>query len=132
MQKKSNTLRVLTRALMLTCVLCLADMVKAQPQPPSLATVQTLTGQLEVQRSGATTALLLAERSGLFASDVVSTGLDSKAGLLFNDGSRLLLNANTIVELTTPAPVGSGPVGKGNPSLFRLAQGAGAARARPG
>lgn len=83
-----------------------------------VATVQTLNGALEVQRSGVREVQALRERAPLYGGDVTNTGTNSKATLLLNEGSRLDVNTGTIVEMTTPVQV------TGNrQSYFRLLKG---------
>ena len=91
----------------------------------SVATVQTASAPLQVQRSGSAAAVALAQRDPLFIGDVVNTGA-VKATLLFDGGSQLRLNTGTIVELTAPQNVG------GKTSLFRLIRGEVFAQLRPG
>ena len=91
----------------------------------SVATVQTASAPLQVQRSGGAAALALAQRDPLFIGDVVNTGA-VKATLLFEGGSQLRLNTGTILELTPPQNVG------GKTTLFRLIRGEVFAQLRPG
>ena len=97
----------------------------AHAAPRSVATVQTASAPLQVQRSGSAAAVALAQREPLFIGDVVNTGA-VKATLLFDGGSQLRLNAGTIVELTPPQNVG------GKTTLFRLIRGEVFAQLRPG
>jgi hypothetical protein len=113
----------------MTLIGCMAqcDRSMAEPQPVATlaATVQTLEGSLEVQRTGATESQSLSARAPLFGGDVTNTGLNSKATFLFNEGSRLDINSNSIVELTKPERVAGG-----RQSLFRLVRGEVFMRAR--
>ena len=97
----------------------------AHAAPRSVATVQTASAPLQVQRSGSAAAIPLAQRDPLFIGDVVNSGA-VKATLLFEGGSQLRLNTGTILELTPPQNVG------GKTTLFRLIRGEVFAQLRPG
>lgn len=94
---------------------------------PPVATVQTVSGTLTVKHKGAAAFTPLAARGTLYVGDVVGTGPDGKAALLFSDGSMTRLNANAAIEITPPVSVG-----KGKKSLFRALSGEVWARLRPG
>src|SRR6266850_4360763 len=64
------------------------------------ATVQHLSGTLSVQRPDGSVRAL-AERSDVFAGDVISTERDSYAQLRFTDGGQVTLRPNTQVKIET-------------------------------
>jgi hypothetical protein len=130
MHKTPTRLQMMAHALTLAFMLYVSGMAQAQTQP--VATVQSLIGQMEVQRGGTATAVSVAERGGLFDNDIVSTAANSKARLLFSNGSRILINANTIIEMTSPTPVSTGPDSNGAQSFCRLLKGEIFAQLRPG
>jgi len=103
--------------------LALAGIASAAP----VATVQAASGTLSVKRSGTTALAALRVRSNLNIGDLVGTGANSKATLLFTNGSQLRMNANSAVEITAPSNVG-----RGKTSLFRAISGEVWARLRPG
>src|SRR5687767_10529972 len=92
-----------------------------------LATVQTAIGRVSVQRHNVTSFTAIAARSNLNAGDIVATGENSKASLLFHNGAQLRLNARSSVQITAPSQVG-----RGKTSLFRAISGEVWARLRPG
>jgi hypothetical protein len=61
-------------------------------------TVQNLSGTLSVQRPDGS-VLALAERSSVFAGDVISTERDSYAQLRFTDGGQVTLRPNTQIKI---------------------------------
>jgi hypothetical protein len=65
-------------------------------------TVQNLSGTLSVQRSDGSVRAL-AERSSVFAGDVISTERDSYAQLRFTDGGQVTLRPNTQIKIETYA-----------------------------
>ena len=71
--------------------------------------------------------MALSSNGVLYAGDVVGTGPDSKAKLLFNDGSQFGLNANSAVEITAPTKTANG-----RQSFVRALSGQIWARLRPG
>jgi hypothetical protein len=64
------------------------------------ATVQHLSGTLSVQRPDGSVRAL-AERSDVFAGDVISTERDSYAQLRFTDGGQVTLGPNTQLKIET-------------------------------
>lgn len=68
----------------------------------------------------------LKEREPLYSGDVVGTGADGRAALLFSDGAQLRLDHNAAVEITRPEASG------GRTNLFRALGGEIWARLRPG
>ena len=80
-----------------------------------------------VKRSGMEDFVALAARDVLYVGDVVRTGPESKASLLFADGMQVRMNFNTTLEITPPTPVGQGAK-----SPFRLLLGNVWVRLRPG
>ncbi|HEX8834048.1 MAG TPA: FecR family protein, partial [Abditibacteriaceae bacterium] len=92
-----------------------------------VATVQAVAGQFRVKRRSAASFAAAGVRTNLNVGDFASTGPNSKASLLFNNGSQLRLNSNSTIEITSPSPVG-----KGKRSLFRAVSGEVWARLRPG
>ena len=111
-------------AVVVTLVFLGAEMVMAAAP---VATVQAASGTVTVKRKGVTALTPLAVRSSLNVGDVVGTGADGKATLLFSDGSQTHLNANSAIEITAPSSVG-----KGKQSLFRALSGEVWARLQPG
>jgi len=91
------------------------------------ATVQVASGTVTVRRPAAAAGAPLREREALYAGDVVSTGADGRATLVFSDGSQVRLNVDSAVEITTPTSVR-----KGKQSLFRAILGEIWSRLRPG
>lgn len=91
-----------------------------------IATVQLVIGSFTVRRQGATEFIPIGIRGALYIGDMARTGARSKASLLFNDGSQVRLNENTMILITPPAPVG-----KGKRSLFRAILGETWASLRP-
>lgn len=71
----------------------------AQAQAP-VATVQTMSGSVTLRRKGQTALMAAAARAALFVGDLISTGSDGKAALLFTDGSQLRLDTNSEIEIT--------------------------------
>ena len=65
-------------------------------------TVQNLSGTLSVQRPDGSVRAL-AERSDVFAGDVISTERDSYAQLRFTDGGQVTLRPNTQIKIETYA-----------------------------
>lgn len=98
----------------------------AQAAPKAVATVQTVSGTLSVRR-GTTAPLPVSINASLLVGDIVRTGPNSKAALLFANGSQVRLNANSSIELTAPTSVG-----RGKQSLFRAISGEILSRLRPG
>ena len=88
MQQKQRWLPAL--AVLLTCLL----MSAAIAAPRLVGTVQTASGRLTVRRQGVTAVSALPSRSALYVGDIVTTGANSKATLLFTDGAQIRLNAN--------------------------------------
>ncbi len=99
----------------------------AAPTPPS-ATVRTVRGTAWRFPSGKKipNPPALKTRESLFSGDVIGTGADGRAALLFSDGAQLRLDHNAAVEITRPETV------KGRTSLFRALGGEIWARLRPG
>ncbi len=98
----------------------------AQPVGTSVATVQSVTSTPLLRRRGTAAFLPLRVRTSLYIGDAVQTGPNSRASLLFSDGSQVRLNANSVIEITTPAAVG-----RGRTSLFRAVAGEVWSRLRP-
>lgn len=90
------------------------------------ATVTAASGELSVRRAGTQGLVALAVRGGLCAGDLVGTGANGKATLMFADGSCQKLAPNTALEITAPTKVG------GKVSLCRAVSGQVWARLRPG
>lgn len=95
--------------------------------PDSVVTVGARTGNLLVRRKGAKSAVDLLSGQSLFIGDIISTGPQSKASLLFPDGAQVRINANSSLEVTPPLRVRNG-----NLRLFRVIGGQVWARLRPG
>ncbi|MDQ3814302.1 MAG: tetratricopeptide repeat protein [Armatimonadota bacterium] len=96
-------------------------LAKAAPAP--LATVRTVVGDAWLGKK----ANPLKRRQSLYAGNIVGTGANGKATLLFSDGAQTRLGANTTIEVVNPAPVGNG-----KQSLFRVIGGEMWSRLRPG
>ncbi len=94
--------------------------------PAATATVLAASGTLNVQRIGQKQVVALPVRAALHNGDIVSTGANGRANLLFNDGSRAILRENSRLEITSPA------VPKQGTSLFRALLGGIWSRLRPG
>ncbi len=119
----------------LFCLLCQSALMSlalgatalAQPKPAAqlTAVVQSLDGQLEVQRTGASGTAELQEKSELFNGDITNTGAASKATLLFNEGSQLQINMGSVIQLDSSVRVSGG-----RRSFFRLIRGEALVRAR--
>jgi hypothetical protein len=125
-QRWYGTLAVVSIALIGCVVQCDRAVAESkQPVATLVATVQTLNGALEVQRTGTAATEPLQERAPLYSGDVTNTGANSKATLLFNEGSRLDVNSGSVVEFTKPVRVSGG-----RQSLFRLIKGEVFMRAR--
>lgn len=93
-----------------------------------VASVQTITGPLSVQRGVRGSLVTVAARhASLNVGDFVQTAGASRATLLFSDGSQIKLDYNTRVEITTPVTLRSG-----KKSLFRVIRGQVYGRLRPG
>ena len=92
-----------------------------------VATVHAVSGTLTVRRQSATAFAPLPIHGALYVGDVARTGANSKATLLFGDGSTVGLNANSTAEITAPSSVG-----KGKQSLVSALSGEVLARVRPG
>jgi tetratricopeptide (TPR) repeat protein len=107
-------------------VLTFLTMQTAFSAPKPVATVHTLSGTLTVQRKGAAAFAPLKLHDPLYVGDVVTIPPNSKASLLFKDGSESRLNANSAVEVLAPVAVG-----KGKQSLLRVIVGEVMARVRP-
>ena len=97
--------------------------VSAAPRP--VATVIAMRGALTFQSRGAGQYLPLGPQTALFAGDVVHTGPNGEAALLFHDGSQVKLNANSSLRVTGGAPAR-------RESLFRALFGVIWAHLRPG
>jgi tetratricopeptide (TPR) repeat protein len=102
-------------------------MAGALAAPKPLTTVQTANGTVTVRRAGAAAFAALRVNASLSQGDIVRTGANSKAALLFANGSQVRLNANSSVEITAPVAVG-----RGKQSLFRALGGEVLSRLRPG
>ena len=93
----------------------------------SVAGVLSSHGKLVVKRKGTAKVVDLSSNGVLYVGDVVGTGPDSKAKLLFNDGSQFGLNAKSAVEITAPTKTANG-----RQSFVRALSGQIWARLRPG
>ncbi len=91
-----------------------------------IATVQTATSSTWKRRGGANFAALN-PRTSLDGGDIVRTGAQGKASLLFVDGSQVRLNENAAIEITAPTKTSGG-----KSSFFRALSGQVWARLRPG
>jgi tetratricopeptide (TPR) repeat protein len=80
-----------------------------------------------LKRSSAKNFIALKGRTSLGNGDVVRTGTNGKANLLFYDGSQARMGANSALEITPPTDAGGG-----RKSFFRALGGQVWARLRPG
>ncbi|RYG61185.1 tetratricopeptide repeat protein, partial [bacterium] len=94
--------------------------------PDSVITVGALSGQLTVKRKGKGKPINLRSGQSLALGDVVSTGSESRASIIFPDGAQIRLNARASVEVTPPHRQKGGKL-----SLFRVIAGQVWARLRP-
>jgi tetratricopeptide (TPR) repeat protein len=116
---------MMRRFLFLAFLLCVLSGSKpALAAPRTLATITATSGKAWMRHGGAPDFLTLSRRASLQARDVVGTGNNGKAAILFGDGSQIRLNANAAVEIQTPQS-------KGNQNLFRALSGVVWARLRP-
>ena len=86
--------------------------------PAAIGTVQTLVGNVNVIRNGATVTLKIGDP--VYKSDVVQTGSGSAVGINFLDGTALHLTANTRMTLNDYAYDASST---SNVALFNLVEG---------
>ena len=99
---------------------------QAWSAPRAVATVLAASGALNVQRNGQKQFVSLPVRAALQRGDIVSTGANGRANLLFSDGSRVKMRENSRLEITAP------DVPKQGTSLFRALIGGIWSRLRPG
>jgi tetratricopeptide (TPR) repeat protein len=104
----------------------LVPLVAATAAPDSVVTVGAITGKLSVRRKGAKTAVRLWSGQSLYIGDVISTGNESRASIIFPDGAQVRLNANATMQVTPPRRQRDGKL-----SLFRVIGGQIWARLRP-
>lgn len=90
-----------------------------------LATVQTAT-QSTWKKRGTSTFAALNRRTSLDSGDIVRTGAQGKASLLFVDGSQVRLDQNATIEITAPTETNDG-----KSSFFRALSGQVWVRLRP-
>ena len=110
-------------------LLCFWSIVCSQiawSAPRATAIVLAKTGILTVQRVGQQQGVALPVRAALYNGDIVSTGPNGRANLLFNDGSRVKIRENSRLEITSPGAIKQGT------SLFRALLGGIWSRLRPG
>lgn len=117
--------RFLFTLLLLVC-LNLGVLSCAWAAPDSVITVGALSGQMTVRRRGTNRVVPLRSGQSLYIGDVVTTGTESRASIIFPDGAQVRLNARTSVEVTPPLRQRSGKF-----SLFRVIAGQVWARLRP-
>src|SRR5687767_12781306 len=79
-------------------ILLLPTISWAGPRP--VASVLTVKGQVVVKRRAAAKFAALPRNASLFVGDVVGTGPNGKAKLIFSDSSQWGLNANSAIEIT--------------------------------
>ena len=108
-------------------LLVLLPMAAATAARDPVATVQRVSGTLSVRRQGVTAFAPLAARGAVYVGDLVGTGPNSRASLLFADGSQLRLSGDSAIEILAPAAVG-----RGHEGLFRALTGEVWTRLRPG
>src|SRR5260221_11665594 len=69
----------------------------------SEATLISVQGPASVRRSGGGAFVNAVRKMSVAAGDVVRTGPNGRAILLFSDGSQVKLNANTLLLIPSPA-----------------------------
>ena len=94
--------------------------------PRAVATVIAMRGALTVQSRGVGPFLPLGPQAALSAGDVIHTGPDGEAALLFRDGQQIKLNANSSLRITGSTPA------RREQSLFQALLGVIWAHLRPG
>ncbi len=112
-------------AVLLFC-LCVLFQGEAWGKTRPVAAVIAGSGSLQVRRAGAANPVPLALRAPLFTGDVISTGPNGRAKVLFNDGSQVKMRAGTRLQIMAPAAPQSGT------NLFLALAGEIWARLRPG
>jgi tetratricopeptide (TPR) repeat protein len=113
-------------AFLLFICLNFGALMPAWGAPDSVITVGASSGQLTVRRRGKGKPVELRSGHSLYIGDVISTGAESRASLIFPDGAQVRLNARAIVEVTPPRRQRGGKL-----SLFRVIAGQVWARLRP-
>src|SRR5438093_6267969 len=82
----------------LLLLLCLLTGGRAHAQrTPYAALVTAAQGSVNVRRSGGAGFAAAAVKTQLAAGDIVQTGANSRAVLLFSDGSQVKLNGGTLL-----------------------------------
>ncbi len=114
------------RALLACLFLLVFSTRPAGAAPRIVATVIAERGDIQVQRSGTGAFHPLAFQALLTPGDLVRTGPDSEAALLFSDGSQVKINANSVLRISGGAP------GRPKGSLFQALLGVIWAHLRPG
>ena len=110
-------------ALILTAFTAAGFASSAEASSTQVGSLLSRSGSCTVKRAAETSYAALYEHNPLYAADVVETADSSKGTVLFNEGSQLLLNADTTVSIS-----GGGRSGQ----LFHLVSGEVFARLRPG
>jgi tetratricopeptide (TPR) repeat protein len=111
---------------LLPLFLCAMILFCARETLATTARVQSASGAT-LKRSNATNYATLNSRTSLNNGDVVRTGANGKASLLFYDGSQARMGANSALQITPPTDAGGG-----RKSFFRALGGQVWARLRPG
>lgn len=117
------------KAVITFCILVLHFLASgniAYAAPRAVATVLAATGTLNVQRVGQNQVAALPVRGALYTGDIVTTGPNGRANLLFSDGSPVRMRENSRLEITAPETPKAGT------SLFRALLGGIWSRLRPG
>src|SRR5689334_3483400 len=95
--------RRMARAVFLTGVLALVGGAPAWAQSASSAMLISVQGAASVRRSGSDAFVAAYRKMTLATGDIVRTGANGHAALLFADGSQVKLNTNTLLLIpTTP------------------------------
>ena len=76
--------------------------------PDSVVVVGARSGRLQVRRKGQKNFVPLLSGQSLNIGDIILTGAQSKASLLFPDGAQVRLNSNSAIEVTPPRRLKNG------------------------
>jgi hypothetical protein len=98
MQAIVHTKRVIAGAgLGVLSMLLLASVAAAQNQNPQIAQVETISGQVFIQRAGSNVTVKIGDP--LFEKDVIDTGADGAIGVTFIDNTVMSAGPNSEVAL---------------------------------
>ena len=118
--------KILPWACLFLVILILVPLGRVDAAPRAVATVLARRGALTVQSRGVGPFLPLGFQAALSAGDVIRTGPDGEAALLFRDGQQIKLNANSSLRIPGGAPA------RREQSLFQALLGVIWAHLRPG